>query len=79
MSLLVKHLDQLRPKIFSIPPIETRNLSQTLNTFVRCRVCLGRRATIVHSRSENKFRDPNICWFCEGSAVMSNRESDYDK
>ena len=68
----------MKPLIHDIPRLDQMALTGVLDSYVRCRNCYGKGANYIRNRRLGTL-DKVICPFCEGSRVMSNRESSYDK
>ncbi len=77
MSLIIKDQIELKPIYHRIPKLETLNLSQVENSYVRCRLCRGQKVVAIKSDTLRTFTFKH-CLLCEGRGIMSNRESDYD-
>ena len=77
-TTIVKDQILLEPIYHRIPKLSDLAMTQTLNTFVVCRVCRGQRIVAIKSDTLKTFTYKK-CLFCQGSGRMSNRESDYDK
>ncbi len=71
-------MKEMQPLLHHMPPIQTRNLTQVLNSTVRCSLCLGGGITYTSSPVSLTYTKKH-CQLCGGSKVISNRESAYDK
>lgn len=77
MTDIVHTMQEMLPLLHYMPPIQTRNLTQVHDSFVRCRLCLGRGTTITASPVTLTYTEKH-CQLCGGSKVMSNRVSHYE-
>lgn len=73
MTEIVKSFQDMKPFYRKMQPLQTRNLSRVLNSYVACRVCFKERVLAIKSPVTNTFTFVR-CWFCKGTGVMSNRE-----
>jgi len=77
MSEIVRTMQEMRPLLHYMPPIQTRNLTGVKDSTVRCRLCLGGGTTITASPVSLTYTEKH-CQLCGGSKVISNRESAYE-
>ena len=78
MTEIVHTMQEMRPLLHYMPPISSRNLTGVLNSYVRCRLCLGGGTTFTASPVTLTYTEKH-CQLCGGSRVMSNRESHYER
>lgn len=78
MTTISHSIQSMQPFFRQIPKITDLKLTSVGNSIVVCRLCRGTRliateSSVFHSYTFKK------CYVCNGSGVMSNRVSDYDK
>lgn len=77
MPNIIRSIQEMQPYQWQMPPLQTMNLTQVINSVVGCRLCMTNG--IVDYRSRIMQTDTfTKCPFCNGSREMSNRESTYE-
>lgn len=74
---ITQSIQSMQPLYRQIPKLQDLILTSVSNSIVVCRLCRGTRliakeSSVFHSYTFEK------CYICNGSGIMSNRESDYD-
>ena len=69
-------MQEMKPLFKRLPQLFDMKISNPINSIVCCRLCRGTRLVAVESSIFHQYSFKK-CYICNGTGVMSSRESDW--
>ena len=69
-------MSEMKPLFKRLPRLHDMKISNPINSIVCCRLCRGTRLVAVESSIFHQYSFKK-CYMCNGTGVMSSRESDW--
>ncbi len=66
----------MKPYFKQLPRLQDMKIANPINSIVCCRLCRGTRLVAIESSIFHQYTFKK-CYICNGTGVMSSRESDW--